>query len=195
MMHRLPIIAGILALTLSDAALAQSTATPVVTGYLTSSGCPAGQTTCFVQFGSSGGGGTVTCTNCELESGGNADQQTQDQNALVNAIPNSIPAGANTIGSVFPAPSASTGTVSAATITTSSTQFLAAASSRTLLAIDNESTTATIACRFGATAALNTAGSFTIPAGATRTWNSYPVPIEAVNCIASASAPATIESF
>lgn len=31
--------------------LAQSTATPVVLGYLTTSGCPAGQTSCFVQYG------------------------------------------------------------------------------------------------------------------------------------------------
>ena len=41
------------------AAFAQSTATPVVTGYLTTSGCPAGQTSCFVQFGP-GGASSVT---------------------------------------------------------------------------------------------------------------------------------------
>lgn len=33
-------------------AFAQSTATPVVDGYLTTSGCSYGQTTCFVQYGS-----------------------------------------------------------------------------------------------------------------------------------------------
>lgn len=49
---------GILALgLLTSAALAQSTATPVVPGYLTTSGCPSGYTTCFVQYGGGGGGG------------------------------------------------------------------------------------------------------------------------------------------
>ncbi len=38
-------------------AVAQSTAAPVVTGYLSTTGCPAGQTACFVQFGGSSGGG------------------------------------------------------------------------------------------------------------------------------------------
>jgi hypothetical protein len=37
-------------------AFAQSTAAPVVTGYLSTVGCPYGQTTCFVQFGAGGGG-------------------------------------------------------------------------------------------------------------------------------------------
>lgn len=35
---------------------AQSTAMPVVSGYLSTSGCPAGQTTCFVQYGPSSSG-------------------------------------------------------------------------------------------------------------------------------------------
>lgn len=45
-------------------ALAQSTAQPSVMGYLTTSGCPAGVTSCFVQYGStvptSGGGSGST---------------------------------------------------------------------------------------------------------------------------------------
>lgn len=87
-----------------------------------------------------------------------------------------------------------TGSVTAATIGTSSAQVLAAAS-RQLLAIDNESTTATIACAFGAPAAINTAGSFTLAPGVTRVWKDYPVPADAVNCIASAaSTPATVEA-
>lgn len=49
---------GLLAALLWPAiATAQSTATPVVTGYLASSGCSYGQTTCFVQYGAGGGGG------------------------------------------------------------------------------------------------------------------------------------------
>lgn len=43
-----------------DPSLAQSTAAQVVPGYLTTSGCPSGQTVCFVQYGTtSGPGGTV----------------------------------------------------------------------------------------------------------------------------------------
>ena len=106
------------------------------------------------------------------------------------------PAGTNSIGTVviLPTVSAITGSVSAATITSTSAQVLAGAS-RKLLAIDNESLTASIACAFGATAVLNTAGSFTIPAGSTRTWSAYPVPADAVNCISSvASSPATVEA-
>ena len=89
--------------------------------------------------------------------------------------------------------SAVTGSVSAVTITNSSAQAVAPASRR-LLSIDNESATATIACAFGASAALNTAGSFTIPPNFTRTWTAYPVPADAVNCISSAAtSAATIE--
>lgn len=107
---------------------------------------------------------------------------------------NNTPVSAATPLPVSAPQSSATGTVSAATVGTSSAQVLAAASRR-LLAIDNESTTATIACAFGATAAINTAGSFTIPPGVTRTWRDYPVPADAVNCIASASStPATVEA-
>lgn len=75
------------------------------------------------------------------------------------------------------------------------------------LAIDNESTTATIAICFAPPNALpttscpggpgiNTAGSFTIPPGATRIWgtNGGNVPSNAIWGIASAvSTPVTIE--
>lgn len=108
------------------------------------------------------------------------------------AQPSPAPSGSPT--SVTPAASAVTGSVAAATITNSSAQVVAAAS-RKLLAIDNESTTATIACAFGGTATVNTAGSYTIPPGYTRTWNSYPVPADAVNCISTAAtSPATVET-
>jgi len=93
-----------------------------------------------------------------------------------------------------PPQSSIVGTVSGAIVGTASAQVLAAGA-RQLLAIDNESTSATIACAFGGAAAINGAGSFTIPPGVTRTWTAYPVPADAVNCIASAaSTPATIEA-
>lgn len=92
--------------------------------------------------------------------------------------------------------------VTAATVTNASTQMLApAGGSRLFLAIVNESAAATIACAFSATAAANTAGSYTIGPGLTRVWgpgtNEVPgAPGGAVNCISSAAtSPATIESI
>ena len=59
-MKRIALLALALAGLAAAPAFAQSTATPVVTGYLTTSGCAYGQTTCFVQFGAGGGAVTVT---------------------------------------------------------------------------------------------------------------------------------------
>lgn len=93
-------------------------------------------------------------------------------------------------------PSSTTGSAAAVTVGTSSAQALPpAALSRRFLAIDNESPTATVACAFGAAAAISSAGSFTIPPQNTRTWDGTFVPSDAVNCIASAGAtPVTIEA-
>lgn len=53
-------IAGLALLLAGADAHAQPTAQPVITGYLSTSGCSYGLTTCFVQFGSTGpSGGTV----------------------------------------------------------------------------------------------------------------------------------------
>lgn len=52
-----------LALLLAGPALAQSTAEPVVPGYLTTSNCPYGQTTCFVPYGANGASIALTTTN------------------------------------------------------------------------------------------------------------------------------------
>jgi hypothetical protein len=57
-MKHLLVLLGFLLLPLG--ALAQSTATPVVTGYNTTVGCPNGLTVCFVQYGSTGPPSTVT---------------------------------------------------------------------------------------------------------------------------------------
>lgn len=101
---------------------------------------------------------------------------------------------------VVVAGSAQARTITPVTVTSASAQALAASvGPRTYLAIDNESTTADIACSFGGAAALNTAGSYTIPAGATRVWGPVgvgrPLSGAAINCISGAtSSPATIES-
>lgn len=108
----------------------------------------------------------------------------------VNGLPistaNPLPSGTVSAGSA---------TVTAYTAGTSSAQALGAATARvSLLAIDNESPTASIAVSFGGTAALNTAGSFTIGPGQTRTWNAGFAPMRAIDIIASvASTPVTIE--
>lgn len=87
-----------------------------------------------------------------------------------------------------------------ATVTSSSTTMLAAAVGiRTFLSVSNESETATIACRIGGTAALHTAGSYTLAPGQGIQWGpggtQFPILGGAVNCISSeASSPATIES-
>jgi hypothetical protein len=93
-------------------------------------------------------------------------------------------------------PSTGAGSAGPVTVGTSSATALAnSVLGRRFLAIDNESVTATVACAFGATAALNTAGSWTIPPGMTRTWNGSFVPSDAVNCIASAAGtPVTLEA-
>ena len=113
-------------------------------------------------------------------------------------------AGLPVMGPVGPAnplpvltfPVSTAGSTTAVTIGTTSMQALAAAVSvRRFLAIDNESVTAAVACAFGATAAINSAGSWTIPPGMTRTWNGTFVPSDAVNCIAgAANTPLTIEA-
>ena len=88
------------------------------------------------------------------------------------------------------------GTTAPVTLGATSTQVIAGSvNGRRFLAIDNESVTATVACAFGATAALNSAGSWTIPPGMTRTWNGGFVPSDTVNCIASAAGTAvTVEA-
>lgn len=87
----------------------------------------------------------------------------------------------------------------ACTITNSSAVAVVIPTQAVYLSIDNESTTATIACAFGnGSAAINTAGSYTVPAGATRVWDFGPrqniLPSGNLNCISSAAtSPATID--
>lgn len=85
-------------------------------------------------------------------------------------------------------------TETAVTVGDSSAQALAANTSRAYLQIKNESATATVAFRLGATAAINTAGSITLGPGGSATYDTK-CPTAAINMIASvASTPATILS-
>lgn len=105
------------------------------------------------------------------------------------------PPSANNPMAIQQNPASGGGSVTPVTLGTSSTQVLAAVTARKFLAIDNESTGAAIACALGTSAALNTAGSFTIEPGWTRTWDGSFVPSDAVNCIAAVgSTPVTVEA-
>lgn len=66
-----------------------------------------------------------------------------------------------------------------------------AAHGRNYLALLNQSNTATIACAFAQAAVLNGAGSITLLPNAGYVFDTL-VPQDAINCIASASAPLTI---
>ena len=95
-------------------------------------------------------------------------------------------------------PASGTGGFNAVTAGITSAKALPAAPHTcTLIEIDNESSAASIAACFGSscTAALNTAGSFTIAPGTTRIWSGPYVPADQINIIASAaSTPVTIEA-
>jgi hypothetical protein len=141
--------------------------------------------------------GTPGVAACATDTGScslNALIQRQDQrlSSLIAALGTGLQV--TLLGSYTP--STITGTTMGVTISATSTQVLAS-SARTLVGIDNESASVTIACAFGVPAVLNSAGSFTIPAGMTRTWRDYPLPTEAMNCISSAGGggPATIENY
>jgi hypothetical protein len=85
----------------------------------------------------------------------------------------------------------------AVTVGTTSQQILPPQSNRKTLSVCNESTSAQIAIAFGATAAaLNSAGSYTIPSGGCADWSFTFVPPDAVNVIASAAGtPVTFEAM
>ena len=102
-----------------------------------------------------------------------------------------------------PAAFANTCTVStgACTITNSSSTALVIPQGATVLSIDNESNADSIACAMAnGTAAINSAGSYTVPAGATRGWQFTDPNIAQdiikpgnLNCISAGSTdPATI---
>jgi hypothetical protein len=84
------------------------------------------------------------------------------------------------------------------TLTTTPTAVVAAGY-HTLIAVDNESVTVALACSFIGTPAVNTAGSWTILPGQTRTWTSNSrtavIPKTALQCVAaSTTAAMTLEN-
>lgn len=82
------------------------------------------------------------------------------------------------------------------TVGTSSAACLAAATAATFVQVQNNSATATVACSWGGTAALNSATSFQLAPGQSASWGQTTggIPNEALNCIASvASTPLYVE--
>lgn len=72
-------------------------------------------------------------------------------------------------------------------VTTSSAQCLATNTAVSFLQVQNTGTANAIACAFGATASLNSIGSFQLAAGQGASWgpNTGGVPTGALNCIAA----------
>lgn len=64
-------------------AIAQSTATPVVTGYLSASGCPGNQNPCFIQYGVAGGSGSTTASQGAPNAGTTNSWWVQIYNSIV----------------------------------------------------------------------------------------------------------------
>lgn len=119
--------------------------------------------------------------------------QTPSQFGGTNCVPVSTTSPLPVSGGSTPAPNTGTGSYMAVTVGVASAQALAAGAATKYLQIFNASATATIACRLGAAAVLNGAGSITLPPQWAATWDGSFVPSDAVNCIASvASTPATI---
>jgi len=84
------------------------------------------------------------------------------------------------------------------TVGASSAQCLAAGTAKTFVQIQNTSASATIACAWGATAVLNSAGSVQLSPGQPASWgpNTGGIPNQALNCIASAgSTPLYVEWY
>lgn len=101
-----------------------------------------------------------------------------------------------TIPWVVGAPAAASRNFPGCTVGTSSAQCLAAATALAFVQIQNTSVSATVACRWGGTAVLNSNTSVQLAVGQSASWgiNTGGVPNEALNCIASgASTPLYLE--
>jgi hypothetical protein len=115
-----------------------------------------------------------------------------DPSTPANVLKPNANGSINTQGAIAPTQSAPT--VTAASVGPSSAQAKAAGAFNYYF-IQNVSASASIACQWAGTAALNSGGSFMLPPYASRTWENNAVPNAALNCIASAAAtPATIET-
>lgn len=117
-------------------------------------------------------------------------------NCLKPNVDGSLNVGATITGTITVAPASGSVTVTAATVGVASASVLAAGT-RKYLFMQNVSATASVACRpDNGTAALNTAGSFMLTPGGSRTWEGSATPNGQINCIASAaSTPVTIETL
>jgi hypothetical protein len=120
--------------------------------------------------------------------------------AVVSYAP-SLPTGNNAATPIYavdqPPPPANRNFPGCTVAATSGT-CLAGSTAQNFLQAQNTSTSAQIACAFGATAVLNSSTSFQLAPGQSVSWgpNTYGVPKGAMNCIASvASSPLYVEWY
>jgi hypothetical protein len=127
--------------------------------------------------------GAATAANQEVTVSGTSATSAQGVQGVTGGV--AMPVTPKTASFNFPG----------CTITTSSTQCLAAATAINHLEIQNTSGTASIACSFGGTAVLNSAGSITLASLQSALWGptTAGVPSAALNCISSATATLYIE--
>ena len=118
---------------------------------------------------------------------------------MINGAPALVTAPGGSASAIAAYPPIGNPTISGVTIGTSSAKALAAPpppALRSYLLIENESASASIACSFGGTAAINSAGSFLLGPGVQRVWLPGTAPQGDVNCIASGAAtPATFSVY
>jgi hypothetical protein len=116
---------------------------------------------------------------------------------LYAGIVGSIPAGTNTIGAaIVQGQAAAARNFPGCTVGATTTNCLAASTATQFLQIQNTSTSATIACAFGAAGVLNSKTSVQLAVGQSASWNPNTggVPTGQLNCIASAgSTPLYVE--
>ncbi len=130
-----------------------------------------------------------------VDSGG-ANQLAVNAAGALSAALNATPSNANGNGVIVnPLPRAARN-FPGCTVGVASASCLAASTAVNFLQVQNTSASASIACAFGATAVLNSSGSFQLGAGQSSSWgpNTAGVPLGALNCIASvASTPLYVE--
>lgn len=121
-----------------------------------------------------------------------------EQNVNLNQINGAAPSATNQLwvspatGAVFTVNSLprTSLTTAGCSVGVASAQCLAATTAQNWVQVQNTSTSASISCAWGGTAALNSSGSFMLAPGQSAAWGmmSNGIPNAALNCIASAAA-------
>jgi len=128
--------------------------------------------------------GAATAANQEVTTAGTSASSAQAVQGVTGGV--AMPVTPKTQAFTFPG----------CTVGTTSAQCLAASTATNHIQVQNTSTSATLACSWGGTAALNSSSSFQLAAGQSALWGAATsgVPSQALNCISSAaSTPVYLE--